>query len=153
MKIKTVQFEYNITDNNSLFDTNINIKTNDIIMITADGTFYADMWVESGVYGPSGRLISHRELCQYIPPICSYNKTQILQHPNDYGYPLKTEPIYCLLGKLNNKYFAIGDLISFCHRGKDARLYLDLNIKNNKIGVGSFQINIKIWRKRYLNII
>lgn len=149
MNIKTGYVEYNIIDDKSLFDTGIDIKKDDIVIITADGYFYSGLWTKTGVYGPSGKLVPQHKLCNSIPQINDPPLNNMVKYPNDFGYPMMKVPMYCLLGRLNEKYFEIGDSTSFCYQGKSSRLYLDLNVKNNKFGLGSFQVQLKIWRRSY----
>lgn len=104
-------------------DTNLDIRTGDRLVISASGEIWAGVWL-TGRNGPDGW--NNIDLNPKFPLVCS--------HP------------YCLLGRLDGRYFFAGSGIERVYTGRDSRLFLRINDDAPGNGNGAFTAHIEVYR-------
>lgn len=104
-------------------DTNVDIQPGDRIIFSASGTIWAGVWF-TGRNGPRG--------WDWIA--------------NDNKFPLPTGHPYSLLGRLDGRYFEIGDGFERVYTSRGSRLYLRINDDTPGNGNGGFNCRIEVYR-------
>jgi hypothetical protein len=106
-----------------LSDTRIQVQTGDRLVINAWGSIWAGI-ILTGRNGPGGW-------------------SWIATDPN---YPMVGAHVFCLLGRLGDYYFEIGQYFETVWQGPPSTLFLNTNDDNPGGGNGAFMVNVQIWR-------
>jgi hypothetical protein len=105
-------------------DTGAEVRTLDRIVLSASGSIWAGVWL-TGQNGPRGW-------------------TNIDLDPK---FPLVGSHPFALIGRLNGRYFYVGDGLDAFHRQPPSRLQLRSNDDSPGNGSGAFTCNIQVWRR------
>ena len=105
-------------------DTGIEAKFLDRLTFNATGLIWAGV-VFTGQNGPNG--------WNSIDP--------------DPKFPLVGSHPYCLIGRMDGRYFFVGDGQVFFYRGKGSRVALRTNDDSPGNGTGAFDCTIQQWRR------
>jgi hypothetical protein len=105
-------------------DTTLEIRQLDYLIFSATGSIWAGVWL-TGENGPQG-----------------WNNFD-----NDRKFPLPGSHPYCLLGRLDGRYFYVGRGLTTFYRGRGSRLSLRTNDDRPGNGSGAFQCTIQQFRR------
>jgi hypothetical protein len=112
-----------VRESDGLVDTHIVIQDGDTLIVHATGQIWAGVWF-TGLNGPRGW--DNIDCANKFPLPCS--------HP------------FCLLGKLDNGYFYIGDTYRVDKMPMQGELYLEINDDVHGNGSGAFTAIIQVYR-------
>lgn len=104
-------------------DTHIGVRQGDTLIFQATGQIWAGVWL-TGNNGPRG-----------------WNNID-----NDPKFPLPATHPFCLLGKLDNGYFYVGDYSRIDRTADQGNLYLRINDDVPGNGSGAFTCTVQIYR-------
>jgi hypothetical protein len=104
-------------------DTHIGVRQGDTLIFQATGQIWAGVWF-TGNNGPRG-----------------WNNID-----NDPKFPLPATHPFCLLGKLDNGYFYVGDYNRLDRTGDQGNLYLRINDDVPGNGSGAFMCTVQLYR-------
>lgn len=104
-------------------DTGMDIRYGDRLVFSASGEIWAGVWF-TGLNGPQG------------------------WGNIDYSskWPLPASHPYCLLGKLDGRYFYLGTGWDRYYRGRNSRLFLRINDDAPGNGSGAFTCHVAVYR-------
>lgn len=105
-------------------DSGIEVRPLDRLTLNATGSIWAGV-VFTGQNGPNG--------WNNIDP--------------DPKFPLVNSHPYCLIGRMDGRYFYVGEGQEFFYRGNGSRLILRTNDDAPGNGTGAFSCTVQQWRK------
>lgn len=105
-------------------DSGLEVRYLDYLVMEGTGNIWAGVWL-TGENGPQG--------WNNIDP--------------DRKFPLPGSHPYCLLGRLDGRYFYVGRGLSTFYRGRGSRLSLRTNDDRPGNGSGAFQCKIQQYRR------
>ena len=104
--------------------TGVEVRYQDRLVLSASGQIWAGVWF-TGANGPRG-----------------WNENSL-----DPKFPLTGSHPFCLIGRLDGRYFYVGDGVDRFYRGRGSSLHLRTNDDTPGNGSGAFTVTVQQWRK------